>query len=208
MAKEGWHQAHRLLAPSLDGAARQVVDENYARLNRGETVGLAEHADLERRLVAALTHGCARTVVGYTAREEHINIAYPTGIENIAYDSLSGLNSPVFLRTVKLKDYPWNGKLHLGVHERAADAWNPVAGFTDTTGRLIWSAIADPAMIQIPFNASWMPNRVQSSSQGGGPVGGIGCRPTRCARGIQARCSRRRHAFSSARVYEFLPRLR
>ena len=173
-AKEGWHQAHRLLAPSLDGAARQAVDENYARLNRGETVGLAEHADLERRLVAELTLGCTRMVAGYTPREEHVNIAYPAGIENIAYDSLSGLNSPVFLRTVKLKDYPWNGKLHLGVRDRAGHAWNPVAGFTDVTGRLIWSAIADPAMIRIPFNASWMPNRVQSAvTKVEGQSGGI-----------------------------------
>ena len=101
-------------------------------------------------------------VVGYTVKEEFVDTAYPAGIENVAYDSLSGLNSPVFLRTVKLKEYPWNGKLHLGVRERSAGAWNPVAGFTDPMGRLIWSAVGDPAMIQFPFNASWMHNRVQS----------------------------------------------
>ena len=38
-----------------------------------------------------------------------------------------------------------------------------MAGFSDPMGRLIWSAIGDPAMIQFPFNASWMPNRVQSA---------------------------------------------
>ena len=161
-AKEGWFEAYRLLAPALVGAAREAMDEDYTRLIRGETLGLAERADLERRLVAALTHGCARMVVGYTVKEEFVDTAYPAGIENVAYDSLSGLNSPVFLRTVKLKEYPWNGKLHLGVRERSAGAWNPVAGFTDPMGRLIWSAVGDPAMIQFPFNASWMHNRVQS----------------------------------------------
>ena len=161
-AKEGWFEAHRLLAPALDGAARAATDDAYARLVRGETLGLAERADLERRLVAALTHGCGRMVVGYTAKEEFFDAAYPAGIENIAYDALSGLNSPVFLRTVKLKEYPWNGKLHLGVRERSTGAWNPVAGFTDPMGRLVWSAVGDPAMIQFPFNASWMHNRVQS----------------------------------------------
>ena len=40
--------------------------------------------------------------------------------------------------------------------------WNPVAGFSDGLGRLLWAAVGDPAMIAIPFNASWMPNRVQS----------------------------------------------
>ena len=161
-AKEGWFEAHRLLAPALDGATREALDENYARLIRGEAIGLAERANLERQLVAALTHGCARVVIGYTSKKEYLDAAYPGGIENVAYDSLSGLNSPVFLRTVKLKEYPWNGKLHLGVRERSKAAWNPVAGFTDPMGRLIWSAIGDPAMIQFPFNASWMPNRVQS----------------------------------------------
>jgi hypothetical protein len=37
-----------------------------------------------------------------------------------------------------------------------------VAGFSDGLGRLLWAAVGDPAMIAIPFNASWMPNRVQS----------------------------------------------
>ncbi len=31
--------------------------------------------------------------------------------ENIAYDSHAGFNSAIFIRTVKLKDFPWNGWL-------------------------------------------------------------------------------------------------
>lgn len=172
--KEGWFHAHRLLAPGLDGSSRRTADEAYNHLVRGEIRGLAERTDLERRLVAALTNGCERTVVGYTLKEEYINDAYPEGIENVAYDALNGLNSPIFVRTVKLKDYPWNGKLHLGVRERAHAAWNPVGGFTDVAGRLIWSAIGDPAMIAFPFNASWMPNRVQAEvTKVAGRSGGV-----------------------------------
>lgn len=160
--KEGWHQAYRLLAQGVDGAARAAVDDDHGHLSRGETIGLAERVDLERRLVAALTDGCARLVVGYAPRAEYVNTAYPAGIENVAFDSLGGLDSPVFIRTVKLKEYPWNGKLQLGVRDDSAGAWNPVAGFTDAMGRLVWAAIGDPAMIPFPFNASWMPNRVQA----------------------------------------------
>ncbi len=160
--KEGWFNAHRLLATGLDATSRRVADHAYERLIRGEVRGLAERTDLERRLVAGLTQRCERIVVGYALKEEHVNDAYPPGIENIAHDSLSGLNSPVFIRTVKLKEYPWNGKLHLAVRDRSEAAWNPVGGFTDAMGRLIWSAVGDPAMIAVPFNASWMPNRVQS----------------------------------------------
>ena len=160
--KEGWFQAHLLLAPGLDAAARDAADEAYEHLIRGEVRDLAERAGFERDLIAALTRGCGRMVVGYVLRREYFNDAYPAGVENVAFDSLGGLNSPVFVRTVKLKDYPWNGKLHLGVRDPATAAWNPVAGFTDTTGRLMWSAIGDPAMIPFPFNASWMPNRVQA----------------------------------------------
>jgi hypothetical protein len=161
--KEGWFQAYRLLARDLDATAREAIDEDYGRLVHGATVGLAQHADVERRLVAALVDGCARMVVGYAPREEYVNLAYPEGIENIAYDSLRGLDSAVFFRTVKLKEYPWNGKLHLAVREPSTDAWNPVAGFTDPMGRLVWGAVGDPALIQVPSNASWMPNRVQPS---------------------------------------------
>jgi len=160
--REGWFHAYRLLAPGLDAAEREAVDRAYEPLIRGQARSLAEHVDLERRLVAALVGPCRRLVIGYAPSEEFFNDRYPEGVENIGYDSLSGLNAPVFIRTVKLKDYPWNGKLHLGVRHAPEAAWNPVAGFTDATGRLIWSAVGDPAMIPFPSNASWMPNRVQS----------------------------------------------
>jgi hypothetical protein len=161
--KEGWFHAHWLLAPTLGEASRAAVQEVYNRIVHGELRGgLAERADLERRLVADLTGSCSRLVVGYAAREEFVNEAYPPGAENIAFDAIEGLNTPIFVRTAKLKDYPWNGKLHLGVRLPPRSAWNPVAGFTDGLGRLLWAAVGDPAMIAFPFNASWMPNRIQS----------------------------------------------
>ena len=160
--REGWFHARLVLAPGLYATEREAVDQLYEQLVRGRARSFAEHTDLERRIVTELTKPCRRLVVGYAVRQEYFHEKYPAGVENIAYDALSGLNSAVFIRTVKLKDYPWNGKLHLGVPGREEAAWNPVAGFTDGTGRLIWSAIGDPAMIPFPFNASWMPNRVQS----------------------------------------------
>jgi hypothetical protein len=161
--KEGWFHAYRLLVPGLAAKERAAAEETYERLTRGELRGgLAERVDLERSLLAALGRGCTRVVVGYALREEYFNEAYPPGVENVAFDALGGLNAPIFIRTAKLKEYPWNGKLHLGVPRASDSAWNPVGGFTDATGRLMWAAIGDPAMIPIPFNASWMPNRVQS----------------------------------------------
>ena len=172
--KEGWFQAHRMLSPALAAGTRQDVDETYEHLIRGEAIGLAERVNLERRLLTALTGGCERVVAGYAPREEYIDDRYPAGIENVAYDSHSGLNSPVFVRTAKLKEYPWNGTLQLGVRDRSDAAWNPVAGFTDQMGRLVWAAVGDPAMIHFPFNASWMPNRVQSTvAKVEGQSGGI-----------------------------------
>ena len=175
--KEGWFQAHRLLKSPIAAGASVNVDEIrqvHARLMRGQVLDLAERVDLERRLVAALTRNCERMVVGYTVKAEYANGRFSDGIENIAYDSQSGLNTPTFLRTAKLKSYPWNGTLHLGVPARAEAAWNPVAGFTDTTGRLIWSAVADPAMVPFPFNASWIPNRVDfEASVTHGQSGGV-----------------------------------
>lgn len=208
--KEGWFHAYRLLAPAPDASDRRQAEETYERLIRGELrAGLAERANLERSLVAALSRSCARVVVGYTLREEYFNDAYPPGVENIAYDAIGGFNSPVFIRTVKLKDYPWNGKLRLGVEEPSRSAWNPVGGFTDATARLMWSAVGDPAMISVPFNASWMPNRVQSElakvegHSGGIKVPADAVRP-RPGSGMLERVGDR--GFASAKVtYEVLP---
>lgn len=166
--KEGWFQAYRLLAPALvDAEDRRTAASIYDDLKQGAYLNLAEQADLERRLIATLTRGCSRVVVGYTVRREFYNGDSSAGIENIGYDSQTGLNSPVFVRTVKLKDYPWNGSLHLGMEGgmegEFGAAWNPVGGFTDEAGRLIWSIVGDPALMPLPYNASWIPNRLDFS---------------------------------------------
>src|SRR5215471_11157175 len=85
---------------------------------------ILQHADydsqvarinLERDLVKALTADCRVQVMGYTVRENYFNGDFSLGIENISYDALEGFSSPMFLRTVKLKDFPWNGWLQLGI---------------------------------------------------------------------------------------------
>jgi hypothetical protein len=66
----------------------------------------------------------------------------------------------MFLRTVKLKDFPWNGWLKLGVASPPQAAWNPVAGFTDAFGRLMWFAVGDPAAVPSPYDHTWVLNRI------------------------------------------------
>ena len=103
-------------------------------------------------------------VVGYTVRREYFNRShYSEGLENIAYDSQAGLNSPIFLRTVKLKDFLWNGWLRLGVAGKMGAAWNPVGGFGDAAGRIIWAAVGDPAQLPHPYNSEWIANRVTTT---------------------------------------------
>ena len=106
------------------------------------------------------TFCCHKTVAGYTVRHQYYNDDYSAGIENIAYDAISGLAAPMFLRTAKLKDFPWNGWLGLGTDTRPTSAWNPVAGFTDDFGRLIWSALGDPAVLPAPNDSGWTANRI------------------------------------------------
>jgi hypothetical protein len=162
--REGWFQAYQLLAPAVGEEERLRLDQAYRELLIGETRSFAEHVAQERRLVTELRRECRRLVVGYTLRQEHINDSYPDGVENVGFDALTGLNAPLFIRTVKLKDYPWNGKLRLGVPAGPQAAWNPVTGFSDGIGRLLWAAVGDAAMVPFPANASWMPNRIQSEA--------------------------------------------
>jgi hypothetical protein len=159
--KQGWFHAYLLLAPLLsDGSAKQRAESTFQRLRTGEYRDTIERLNLQRQLLTTLTSQCRRVVVGYTLRREYYNSGYSAGIENIAYDSQSGLNSPIFLRTVKLKDLPWNGWLRLGIKQRPVAAWNPFGGFSDDAGHLIWSALGDPALFPEPYNASWLLNRM------------------------------------------------
>jgi hypothetical protein len=158
--RTGWFQADLLLGDTLDAATRQRVAPLRARLERGDYADLVERLNLERAVVTALAGSCRARVVGYTVRREAIDTEYSAGIENVGYDAIAGLDAPLFVRTVKLKDFPWNGWLALGVPEAPRAAWNPVAGFTDGFGRLVWSALGDPAVLPAPDDAGWSFNRI------------------------------------------------
>ncbi|MFZ1105320.1 MAG: hypothetical protein WAN86_21125 [Hyphomicrobiaceae bacterium] len=160
-ARSGWFHAYRLLADTIaDPEARQRVEVDAARLRSGDIANAAERANLERDLVRRLTAGCRGAVAGYTVKREFYNATFSDGIENLAPDALEGLNSPMFLRTVKLKDFPWNGWLKLGTPVSPRAAWNPVGGFGDGFGRLMWSAIGDPTAIPSPYGHGWVLNRI------------------------------------------------
>ena len=159
--KDGWFHAYLLEARAPSGSpGRQAVEALYRRLVTGAFDSPIARIELERQLVSRLTAGCERVVLGYTVRREYFNAEFSQGVENIAWDSQTGFNSAIFLRTVKLKDFPWNGWLRLGMASRPAAAWNPIAGFSDPAGRLLWAAMGDPALIPAPYGSGWVPNRV------------------------------------------------
>jgi hypothetical protein len=159
-ARSGWLHAYRLLGNSSDAARKQEKEAIVARLQRAAYESSVERLNLERELVGMLASGCRTRVLGYTLKREHFNAEFSAGIENISFDALEGFHSPMFLRTVKLKDFPWNGWLQLGVPEPPTSAWNPIGGFTDPFGRLMWFAVADPAAIPSPYEAAWTLNRI------------------------------------------------
>jgi hypothetical protein len=160
-ARSGWSRAARLLASSVDDPRQQVrVRTDLDRLESGAFAGTVERIKLERDLVSELASSCRAVVAGYTVKREYMSADYSAGIENIAFDSVAGFNSPMFVRTVKLKDFPWNGWLSLGMDSRPAAAWNPIAGFSDPFGRQMWNAIGDPALLPSPNDAGWVLNRI------------------------------------------------
>lgn len=170
--KQGWFHAYLLLAEALaDAADRDRAAALLRRLQRGGHPGPEAAINLERELVTLLTGRCRRAVAGYRVRREYYSAEYSDGVENIGFDSHAGLNSAIFIRTVKLKDFPWNGWLTLGVEGRPAAAWNPIAGFTDAAGRLIWWALGDPALFPEPYNAGWTINRIGDVTDTRGPKG-------------------------------------
>ncbi|HEX3177590.1 MAG TPA: hypothetical protein VHZ49_12995 [Methylomirabilota bacterium] len=159
--KEGWFHAWLLQSAS---ATRAAAQETFRRRTEGGWQTAAERVGLERRLVRQLSASCERVVLGYTLRREPVNDAYNEGVENVAADSQSGLVSPIFVRTVKLKDFPWNGWLQVGVAGAPRAAWNPIAGFGDLPGQMVWAAVGDPALLLDPDNARFIANRARPIS--------------------------------------------
>jgi hypothetical protein len=159
--KAGWFHSERLLASSVsDPVQKERADSAFQRLTTGGFKDLTERVNLERDLVTLLSAGCRTVVAGYTVKHEYFNTEFSAGIESIGYDSIEGLHSPMFIRTAKLKDFPWNGWLRLGINASPATAWNPIGGMTDPFGRLIWSATGDLALLPSPYDAGWVLNRI------------------------------------------------
>ena len=159
--KKGWFHAWLLQSSP---AARAAADDAFRRRVEGDWRTPAERVNLERRIVAQTSSGCERVVLGYTLRREPLNNDYAEGIENVAADSQAGIASPIFIRTAKLKDFPWNGWLRVGVLGRPRAAWNPIGGFTDAAGRLVWSAVGDDALLLDPDSARFIPNRARPAA--------------------------------------------
>jgi hypothetical protein len=159
--KAGWFQAVHLLRDAIDTEeGRQHADALQARLEAGDYRDPVERINLERELVAAVAGGCRKIVAGYRVKRQYFSAEFTEGIENIGFDAFMGLNSPMFVRTVKLKNFPWNGSLVLGIDGQSNAAWNPIAGFDDEFGRLMWAALGDPALLPAPYDSGWMLNRV------------------------------------------------
>jgi len=159
--KAGWFHAERILADAIeDGDTRARADAMAGRLKASDYRDAIERINLQRDLVTTLTSSCRKLIVGYTIKREYLSVEFTDGIENIGFDSIEGLNSPMFIRTVKLKNFPWNGWLRLGIDKAPNAAWNPIAGFSDGFGRLLWSAVGDPALVPAPYDSGWMLNRL------------------------------------------------
>ncbi len=172
-SRQGWFNAYLLLASAVsENTTRARIEDAVRRLTRGDYRSLEERVNLERSLVALLQSGCERVVLGYTERREHYGVDYSQGVENVGYDALDGVASAIFPRTVKLRDFPWNGWLNAAAPAPPSSAWNPVVGgFGDIFGRLVWWAVADPALFPSPHGGGWIENRVSAAiAKPAGPI--------------------------------------
>jgi len=85
------------------------------------------------------------------------------GVENIAYDRFSGPDSYWFYRTIKLKEFVWNGWLRIGVPKFHSTPYPPLGGF-GANERGVWMAISDSAGWAHPRLGGWYPMRVRWST--------------------------------------------
>lgn len=88
------------------------------------------------------------------------NDDFDQGIENMVRSPLTGPLTDVFYRTVKLRLFPWNGWLLVGLNTDKQTYYNPILGFDDAWGKHLWMAMSDSAVVFQPYNTSVEPNRV------------------------------------------------
>jgi len=136
------------------------VVREYSRLFYGDALDEITYAKLLREFILKGVEDSAEQPVIMTYEYYLYNDDYDQGIENMARSPLTGPFSDVFYRTVKLKLFPWNGWLLVGLDEDRETAYNPVLGFNDKWGRNLWMMLSDPAVLLQPYNNSIEPNRV------------------------------------------------
>ena len=159
--RSGWFQAYRLLADTVaDPEVRQRVEADAARLRSGDIGDPTERANLERDL-GAPAH---RRLQGRRRR-----LYRQAGVLQRFLLGRHREHRPRCPRRAQLADVPAHREAQGLSLERlaetrdrgaAAAAWNPVAGFSDDFGRLMWSAIGDPAAIPSPYDHGWVLNRI------------------------------------------------
>ncbi len=86
------------------------------------------------------------------------------GVENVAYDRFAGPDTYWFYRTVKLRDFMWNGWLRIGVPSLHSSPYDPFGGF-EGYDRAIWMAVSDPPGWPHPRLGGWYPMRVNWSTE-------------------------------------------
>ena len=76
-------------------------------------------------------------------------------------------NATFYIQERELSKWVWTLSLErrfrwlmLGIDAQPDAAWNPIAGFTDGFGQLLWSALGDPALFSAPYGSGWMLNRI------------------------------------------------
>ena len=172
--KDGWFHAYLLQAPAItDPAARQAVEGLYRRLvtlaydggggARGARAPARPAARGRVRAPRAGLHGAARALqLGVLAGHREHRLGFPAGLQ--LRDLRAHRQAQGFSVERVAAGSAWPG--------RATAAWNPVAGFTDAPGRLLWAAIGDPGLIPAPYAAGFVPHRaVPAQVAVAGPAG-------------------------------------
>ena len=210
--KEGWFHAYRLLAPGLDAArARGASTRPMSRLIRGETRSLAEHADLERRLVGrARRRPAGALVAGYVLKEEFFNDSVSGGRREHrlrlarAASTRRSSSAPSSSRTI-----PGTASCILACAEPAEAAWNPVGGVhrRDGTADLVGGRRSRHDSVPGQRELDAQPRPV-GGRQGGRPIrrpaGACGCASPAARQRSAANASATGRSRSAKVVYEVL----
>lgn len=147
--------------PSIDSLSKAIFLGNFT--------SSAQRADLINHAVSRGIHDSVRIFLACKTDQFITN----KKVDGVINDFGAGITS----RFTPINARSDSDVLTIGVKKLYQGAWNPVAGFVDSSSQQVWGLISDPGSFKNPYTGYTIPVRSDWKINAAGPMGKVGVPP-------------------------------